>query len=229
MFNFLLPILAGGTATSAAIAGGAALAGAALTRATAKKERANHFANLAYSAQQGGFNPLTVLNATGGGGYGTYAGILSRSPMEAGLNAAAGAYQSHASENRMMKHEVNLQAMRQKHETKLTNMSNKAFSDAAEKTAIEIASYKTNPNQGWSDAELIEQRYGDVASWLYGLGVLGADGWQALKDKTGSMPEGWNYSPPLTRNPKNTAPQPTRPGMTWIAPRNPDALRIEIK
>ena len=42
-------------------------------------------------------------------------------------------------------------------------------------TRYSVGGFKLEPNPNWSDAEFIEQRHGDVASWLYGLGIIGAD------------------------------------------------------
>lgn len=44
-----------------------------------------------------------------------------------------------------------------------------------DRTSVQVAGVHTKPDMGWSDAEEIEKRYGDVASWAYGLGVAGAD------------------------------------------------------
>lgn len=41
------------------------------------------------------------------------------------------------------------------------------------------------PDRRMSDAEIIEGRYGDVVSWLYGLGTLSADAVKHLKKVTG--------------------------------------------
>ena len=50
------------------------------------------------------------------------------------------------------------------------------------RTTPEIAGKKVKPGN-LSDTEVIEQRYGDVISWLYGLLVLGADGYSSAKGK----------------------------------------------
>lgn len=42
-------------------------------------------------------------------------------------------------------------------------------------TRYSVGGFKLEPNPNWSDAEFIEQRHGDAASWLYGLGTIGAD------------------------------------------------------
>lgn len=46
-----------------------------------------------------------------------------------------------------------------------------------------IAGKKINKHKGWSDAQTIEDRYGDIVSWAYGLGVVGADLTQAIQDR----------------------------------------------
>ncbi|WP_373033913.1 hypothetical protein, partial [Sulfurovum sp.] len=51
-------------------------------------------------------------------------------------------------------------------------------------TEMKIGGAEVNKNKDWSDAQIIEDRYGDVVSWAYGLGVVGADLYQAIKDKT---------------------------------------------
>ena len=38
-----------------------------------------------------------------------------------------------------------------------------------------IGGININQNKGWSNAEDIETRYGDLISWLYGIGVIGGD------------------------------------------------------
>lgn len=44
-----------------------------------------------------------------------------------------------------------------------------------ERTSVQVGGTMVKPDKGWSDAEEIERRYGDVASWAYGLGVGAAD------------------------------------------------------
>ena len=151
--------------------------GGALNRKAAKKERDSHFVNLRNSAIRGGFNPLTALNATGGGGYGQYAAALSRSPLGDAAFAAGDAIAAKSNQNTMMQHEVSLEKMRQAHETKLTRASNDAFNAGIEKirTSIDVAGKSTTPHEGWSDAEDVETRYGDVVGPIYGVGVLAAD------------------------------------------------------
>ena len=53
---------------------------------------------------------------------------------------------------------------------------------AKTRTTPEIAGKKVKPGN-LSDAEVIEQRYGEVASILYGLMVLGSDAYTSFKEK----------------------------------------------
>lgn len=43
-------------------------------------------------------------------------------------------------------------------------------------TALKVAGKKITKSKNWSDAQDIEDRYGDLVSWLYGIGVVTADG-----------------------------------------------------
>ena len=36
---------------------------------------------------------------------------------------------------------------------------------------LQISGYHVKKDKGWSDAQDIEDRYGDAVSWMYGLGV----------------------------------------------------------
>lgn len=48
---------------------------------------------------------------------------------------------------------------------------------------MKIGGHAVKKNKEWSDAQIIEDRYGDVVSWAYGLGVVGADLYTAIKNK----------------------------------------------
>ncbi|WP_283177934.1 hypothetical protein [Gemmobacter sp. 24YEA27] len=54
------------------------------------------------------------------------------------------------------------------------------ISSNPERTSVQIGGINSIPDTGWSDAEEIEKRGGDVASWIYGLGVIGADAWNTF-------------------------------------------------
>lgn len=87
--------------------------------AAAQNERDNHFVNLRKSAERGGFNPLTALRATGGGGYGQYVPLLSRSAVGEG-NRAAGQYAA------SFLRDAAFTYSNQRHEIELNKMNNNA-------------------------------------------------------------------------------------------------------
>jgi hypothetical protein len=111
---------------AAALSFGASLLGGYLSRESAKKERKEHFVNLRESATRAGFNPLTVLRATGGGGYGQYAGLISRNPLGDAAVAGANAYVTGASRREQMGHDLNMQSKRFAQEINLEKMRQKA-------------------------------------------------------------------------------------------------------
>ena len=73
---------------AAAVVGGLTARHSARLSRDAARRTHNHFVTLRESARRGGFNPLTALRATGGGGYGQYVPLLSRSPAGEGISAA---------------------------------------------------------------------------------------------------------------------------------------------
>lgn len=42
-------------------------------------------------------------------------------------------------------------------------------------SGVKVSGYDVKPDQGWSDAQVAEDRYGDLVQMVYGAGVLGAD------------------------------------------------------
>jgi hypothetical protein len=108
-----------GLLLAAAIMGGGQMIGAQLSRDAAKRERDNHFVNLRESARRGGFNPLTVLRATGGGGYGQYVPLLSRSPLGEGISAGTSFYAN-------MQRDMYFTKQNQAHEMRMTRENNAA-------------------------------------------------------------------------------------------------------
>lgn len=103
----------------AAIIGGGQIIGAQLARDAAKRERDNHFVNLRESARRGGFNPLTALRATGGGGYGQYVPLISRSPLGEGITAGTSFYAN-------MQRDMYFTRENQAHEIAMNSMNNAA-------------------------------------------------------------------------------------------------------
>jgi hypothetical protein len=108
-----------GLLLAAAIMGGGQMIGAQLSRDAAKRERDNHFVNLRESARRAGFNPLTALRATGGGGYGQYVPLLSRSPLGEGISAGTSFYAN-------MQRDMYFTRENQAHEIAMNRMNNTA-------------------------------------------------------------------------------------------------------
>lgn len=50
-------------------------------------------------------------------------------------------------------------------------------------TETVMGGHPIKPNPGWSDAQDIQNRYGEPAEWLYFPFVAGADAWQNLPDQ----------------------------------------------
>jgi len=104
----------------------------------AEKERKNHFVNLRNSATRAGYNPLTALYATGGGGYGQYVPLISRNPRGDALVAFSNAYNASAARRDQKAHDIDmserayandksLQRMREKAAIKLTRLQQEAL------------------------------------------------------------------------------------------------------
>lgn len=115
-----------GPFAAAALSFGASLIGGHLSRETAKKERKDHFVNLRDSATRAGFNPLTALYATGGGGYGQYVGLISRNPVGDAMVAGANAYTAGAARREQMAHDTTMQSNRFSQENSLQKMRENA-------------------------------------------------------------------------------------------------------
>lgn len=134
--GWFIPFLAS-TAASAVVSAVTAKRSAQLARDAAAKERDNHFVNLRESARRGGFNPLTALRATGGGGYGQYVPLLSRSPQGEGI-AAAGSVASSMIRDQFFAQQ------NMAHEVAMNKMNNTAVMDRlkAQRPAPEPDVYK---------------------------------------------------------------------------------------
>ena len=117
--------------------------------AAARNERDNHFVNLRESARRGGFNPLTALRTTGGGGYGQYVPLLSRSAVGEG-NRAMGQFASNYIRD------AAFMGANQAHEKAMTRMNNDA---AMERAKTQIAN---RPKSGfdYSSVDRIKVKFG---------------------------------------------------------------------
>ena len=117
--------------------------------AAARSERDNHFVNLRNSARRGGFNPLTALRATGGGGYGQYVPLLSRSAVGEG-NRAMGQFASN------FVRDAAFTQVNQAHEKTMTRMNNDA---AMERAKTQIAN-RPKTDFDYSSLDRIKVRFG---------------------------------------------------------------------
>lgn len=63
----------------------------------------------------------------------------------------------------------------------LNALKNKGQTDARNPDDLSMGALQISKDKTWSDAQKVEDRYGDLASWLYGIGVIGADGLKTSK------------------------------------------------
>lgn len=148
VFNTAFAFVAGGPTVGSATA--SYYSGEA-NRNAAKKERENHFVNLRNSATRAGYNPLTALYATGGGGYGQYVPLISRNPLGDALVAGANAYTAGAARREQMAHDKSMETMRQQHDMKITRLTNDALMGRAK--------FQANENRVLQDLRFGEQEY----------------------------------------------------------------------
>jgi hypothetical protein len=127
----------------AAIIGGGQIVGAKLSRDAAKKERDNHFVNLRESARRGGYHPLTAIRATGGGGYGQYVPLLSRSPLGEGISAGTSFYAN-------MQRDMYFTRENQAHDVRMNRINNQAAMDRT--NASNMTRSSSNPKYDYDNA-----------------------------------------------------------------------------
>lgn len=143
------------------------------------------------AADDYGFNPLTLLSIAGASGGGSYGGenFMGQAIADAGLAMSNAFTESKQAEiDRLEAENQNLQ--RQNVGLAVRPKFGGIYSDAGEEAEPDptkdkfgnnrVAGYSIlgadiTPYEGMSDAEVIEQRHGDVASWAYGLGTVAAD------------------------------------------------------
>jgi hypothetical protein len=156
--------------------------------------RQNYYSNVVTDAQKAGISPLTALRTGAGQGYatavagtlgspvymdGTYMSpILSRNPLAAGLEAGTNVVLQELTRQKQYTHEARMDELeKQLMKAQIKSMTGELAGDNKDekgRTQIDVFGYETTP-ANIDDAEVVEERYGDVASWLYGLAVLGAD------------------------------------------------------
>ena len=134
-------------------------------------------------AKKAGLHPLYALGHTGAS-YNPVSSPMGQAISDAGNAISKGV--SNAYEKELQK--LNLENVRA--DIKLKESQSLGYiADAKRASNIAMSGMKSNgandktmiggthvdKNKGWSDAEDIETRYGDLVSWLYGIGVIGAD------------------------------------------------------
>jgi hypothetical protein len=80
-----------------------------------------------------------------------------------------------------------------------------------DRQSVEVGGIAIKPDKGWSDAQEIEDRYGDAVSWLYGIGVATADFIQTNRSEAVGGPQPVKTLP-MTSGALLAAP-PVWPGM----------------
>lgn len=156
--------------------------------------RQNYYSNVVSDAQKAGINPLTALRTGGGQGYatavagtmaspvymdGTYVSpLLSRNPLAAGLEAGTNVVLQELTRQKQYTHESRMDELqKQLMKAQIRSMTGELAGDNKDskgRTELNLLDYTTKP-ANIDDAEVVEERYGDIASWVYGLTVLGAD------------------------------------------------------
>jgi len=187
-----------GGAVDGGISGRAQRDDAKRQRSQLKKDSANKFVDMRAAAEKGGFHPLEALRSTGGAGYGNYGYVPSvmSSVMQGATTGAAEGYQT-AKENEALKRETK-QAMEAVNRDRMglgksrnstggdVSQARRAAAQSADEVLDRLGNprtntmafgvlgdWQTNPNQ--SDAEYVEQRYGDIVEAIGGVLTLGSD------------------------------------------------------
>lgn len=185
LFAALGALLAKPAVSTLVTAGSAALS----SRAQSKNQEALanqglDLGKLRREAQKNGFNPLTVLRATGGQGFKQDVSLGSGALASASFfNAFAGLGQNIAQAKQQQASLENILASTSNYTAQTRSLSTSAFGQVGARvsqgidptrTAIEVGGYQTTP-ANMTDAEIAEQRWGDLGGSLYGLTVLAGD------------------------------------------------------
>jgi hypothetical protein len=184
--------LAGG-----ALAGLGSLAGAYMQTEAANKANKqqmdlakNSIQYRVADAQKAGIHPLYALGAptlstshvtsSMGQGVADAAGHLGKAISNMGQAKANNLQlENMALQNKSLKHDI--AGKIQDHYIKEAQFINK-LNDPSRNNVMQIAGSNWSQDKGWSDTQKIEDRYGDLISWAYGLGVLGADSYKNATD-----------------------------------------------
>jgi hypothetical protein len=151
------------------------------------KDQNNQFVRMRNAAQRAGFNPLTVMRATGGQGF---TGLPTISKAAAFGNAAAGIFDAvrQSPIDKYNKQVRDLELEQRLAEVAIAKQTVGAMSKATAKgitkgnnpeatnsrTAVTTPAGIISP-ANVSDAEAYEQRYGDIVQEVAGVGILLSD------------------------------------------------------
>ena len=192
-------------------------------RALAKEDASNKFSDMSAAARKAGFNPLTVLRATGGAGFGSYGGYSAIAPVLSKFNfaqtfaqkAAKSFYDQKINEpiDKYNKEIRDLELQQRKIDLKLGQQALRVGSGllaggrrgggmpekgnnpmSTDRTSVETPFGKTSPS-GWSDAEVFQTRYGDLIEEAAGATILTAD---LVKNAAEAIER--SVLPPLAKN-----------------------------
>lgn len=169
----MLPLL-GAIAPFAPIIGGAI--GALGSLLAPKPKTGLDLKQLRKDAEKAGFNPLTVLRSGAAGSYGHVAdNRLSYALQTFGSGVANFNYDPYGQAKSLA--EIRLaeaQIAELGRRGAPANMSLDVPSSAGTNN-IRMGGFDFGTSPDWADAQVIEDRYGDVASWGYGIGVMAGD------------------------------------------------------
>jgi hypothetical protein len=200
----VFPFLAALAPFAPLIGAGVSAVGSFLSAKESSKPRTTtseiDYVKLRKSAEAAGFNPLTALRNGGGAGFQvTHSPALSGvSPIGEGLQAVGGLvanfdWSGQSQRREQAEYELMLAQIDniQTDTARMRSMSfdvptgvgpNMGRSDGSVKIAPpeELVSYRvagvqTKPHPGWSNAQEVSDRSGDLIEWIYGVGVTAAD------------------------------------------------------
>lgn len=170
-------------------------------RADMLEDRLNTGVHAVEAAERSGFNPLTMLGAMGATNLGVQMGDtapplasvqLMTNALEEGMSELTGEASQKRARNELELDLAKLKLERAKVEGEqaalrasagakqntfrsLTQIGSENVTYSKDRTAYKVGGKMTNPDKGWSDAEEIEKRSGDLWGSIYGLGVTAAD------------------------------------------------------
>lgn len=182
MFGALMAWLAKPAAATLVSAGSAAVSTYAQSRNANKlANQGTDLGKLRREAEANGFNPLTVLRATGGQGFKQDVSMGSGALASAAFfNSFAGLGQNIAQSKQQEATLKNTMASTANYTAQTRALSTSAYGQFGAngvdptRTKVQVLDRVSNPINV-SDAEVFEQRYGDAGASLIGVGILAGD------------------------------------------------------